>query len=63
MGTVGEGQPYWSANTPIGILEQDKAMRFMELFAKEVMTRSNWLTAGSRHLPPDEAGSEKSGPP
>jgi|TARA_B100000809_G_scaffold247275_1_gene276127 hypothetical protein len=44
-------------------LEQDKVMRFMELFAKEVMTRSNWLTAGSRHLPPDEAGSEKSGPP
>jgi len=41
MGTAGEGQPYWSANTPIGILEQDKAMRFMELFAKEVMTRSD----------------------
>lgn len=31
----------FGANTPIGILEQDKVMRFMELFAKEVMTRSN----------------------
>ena len=26
------------ANTPIGILEQDKVMRLTELFAKEVMT-------------------------
>ncbi len=59
MGTVGEGQPNWSADTTFS----GKVMRFMELFAKEVMTRSNWLTGVSRQLPPDKAGPENSGPP
>jgi len=38
MGTVREGQPNWSADTTFSA----KVMRFMGLFAKEVMTRSNW---------------------